>query len=76
MKRLYSIWIQTKGGYFYSRGGTIINTKALVDGVWKVKDLFNKYNIKETEADLGTELLGGYVNEATRLRTLLKSSGW
>ena len=67
-------WIQTKGGYFYSRGGTIINTKALVDGVWKVKDLFNKYNIKETEADLGTELLGGYVNEATRLRTLLRSS--
>ena len=67
-------WIQTKGGYFYSRGGTIINTKALTDGLWKVNDLFKKYNIKETEADLGTELLGGYVNEATRLRTLLRSS--
>lgn len=67
-------WIQSKGGYFYSRGGTIINTKSLSAGLWKERALFEKYKLKENEADLATELLGGYVNAPTLLRQLNNSS--
>lgn len=67
-------WIQSKGGYFYSRGGTIINTKSLSAGLWKERALFDKYKLKENEADLATELLGGYVNAPTLLRQLNNSS--
>lgn len=60
-------WIQTKGGFFYSKRGAYLDTRRINLGVWTERQLFDKYGFKENEVDLGTELIAGDVQRQSAL---------
>ncbi|MGI5897945.1 MAG: hypothetical protein ACOX6Q_02185 [Candidatus Dojkabacteria bacterium] len=60
-------WIQTKGGFFYSKKGAYLDTRRINPGVWTERQLFDKYGFKENEVDLGTELIAGDVQRQSTL---------
>ncbi|MHC1716927.1 MAG: hypothetical protein AB9915_03545 [Candidatus Dojkabacteria bacterium] len=66
-------WIQTRGGFFYSEGGTGIDVRELSGNLWQLQDLFN-YGFTLDSADLSTELLSGFVSSALNLRVLLNKN--
>lgn len=63
-------WIQSRGGFFFSQGGTSVDVRELSSNVWLLSDLF-EYGFTESTADLSTELLTGTVDSVLNLRILL-----
>ena len=63
-------WIQSRGGFFFSQGGTSVDVRELSSNVWLLNDLF-EYGFTESTADLSTELLTGTVDSVLNLRILL-----
>ncbi len=60
-------WIQTKGGFFYSKSGAYLDTRRITPGIWIERNLFDKYGFKENQVDLGTELISGNVSRQSAL---------
>ena len=59
-------WIQSRGGFFFSQGGTSVDVRELSSNVWLLSDLF-EYGFTESTADLSTELLTGTVDSVLNL---------
>ncbi len=60
-------WIETMGGFFYSKEGAYLDTRKIAPGLWSQRQLFDSYGIKEDKVDLGTELLAGNVENPTSI---------
>ena len=63
-------WIETRGGFVYSRGGTNIDVRLLSAGVWSSSQWPTKYGLTEDTVDLSTELLAGGITEISVLKEL------
>jgi len=60
-------WIETMGGFFYSKEGAYLDTRKIASGLWTQRQLFDTYGIKEEKVDLGTELLAGNVENPSSI---------